>query len=154
MRSLVLAAIAALLPAVAHAQATVTDSVAAPTTVPADMRGLVPGQRVHVRAFHGDCRRALAVYGDVAGWAGDTVTLNLEPRGTTLRGEQLALPLATVHSLHVSLGKPAGRRRFALARGSGERWAEVKRPSDVKHERSCHPTQPPPIPGMSRPGVP
>jgi hypothetical protein len=148
MRSLLLAIVVAVVPSVAHAQsravALVADSVVTPSTPPADMRGLVPGQRVHVRAFLGDCRRSLAVYGTVAGWAGDTMTVNLEPRGTTLAGEQLAVPIATILQLHVSMGK-SGRR---------EKWVEVKRPSDVKHERSCPATLPPPIPGMSRPGIP
>ena len=144
-----------LAPALAHAQAPtrVADSVT--TTVPADMRGLTRGQRIHVRAFMGDCRHALAVFGNVAAWSGDTMTVDLEPRGTTLPGDQLAIPIATIHSLHLSMGKPAARRGFSLARlkGSGERWVEVKRPAGVRHERSCPAPVPPALPGMSRQGV-
>ena len=162
MRSLTLALAVLLAPAVAQAQARSQVQVPAraadsarttpvPADVPADVRGLTPGQRIHVRAFLGDCHHALAVYGNVAARAGDTMTVDLEPRGTTRPGDQLAIPIATIHSLHLSMGKPAPRRGFSLARltGSGERWVEVKRPAGMRLERSCLTPVPSAYPGMA-----
>ena len=153
MRFLALAVAVAVFPTIVQAQARVADSVVTPLAPPADMRGLVPGQRVHVRAFLGDCRHAIVARGDVAGWSGDTMTVTLEQRGMTRPGEQLGIPIATILQLHVSLGRSEGQSRFALARGERERWVEVKRPRDVKHERSCPATVPTPI-GTTRMVIP
>ena len=151
MRPITFAMLAALVPAAAGAQAPLADSFP-PVVAPADIRGLVPGQRVYVSAFQGDCVRPVVVHGTVAGWSGDTMTVDLEQRGTILPGEQLAFPVRTIHRLHLSLGKPSKRPRTFLARlrGDGERWVEVKRPAGVPLERSCRRPVPPPLSGMSR----